>query len=146
MSGDFNKVKAAQLGMPIGTAAGRLRKKILFSLLQRLDEDVCFKCGEEIESTDELSIEHKKPWLHTDDPVGLFFDIDNIAFSHLSCNKANRTGNRHRRADPPRLFWGSGCQKHLPRETFGSWRDELGRPRAYCKACRKARGWEHGNR
>ena len=31
------KKKAAQLGMPHGTAAGKLRKKVLFSLLQKLD-------------------------------------------------------------------------------------------------------------
>ena len=33
-----------------------------------------------------FSIEHLKPWLDSNDPVGLYFDLDNISFSHLSCN------------------------------------------------------------
>ena len=47
---------------------------------------VCFKCGETIETPETLSIEHKIPWL--DNSVELFWDMNNIAFSHLSCNVA----------------------------------------------------------
>jgi len=83
---DYNKKKNEQLGMSHGTAANRLRKAIMFRLLQDAGKDMCFQCGEKIESVDEISIEHKVPWLDNDDPVGLFFDLDNIAFSHLSCN------------------------------------------------------------
>jgi len=79
-----NQKKSEQLGMPFGTANARLRKQILFHLLQKLGEDVCFQCGEKIESVDDLSIEHKKAWL--DESVDLFWDLDNIAFSHLKCN------------------------------------------------------------
>lgn len=46
----------------------------------------CHQCGSEIENEQNLSIEHKEPWLDSDDPVGKFFDLDNIAFSHLACN------------------------------------------------------------
>ena len=81
-----NSKKTNQLGMPIGTASNRLRKSILWSCVQRLSEDICFQCGEKITSVDELSIEHKKPWLDSEDPVDTFFDISNIAFSHISCN------------------------------------------------------------
>lgn len=36
-------------------------------------------------------IEHKIPWLDSDKPKELFFDLENIGFSHLSCNiKARR--------------------------------------------------------
>jgi len=85
MSSNYgNKKKAEQLGMPYGTANGRLRKQILFHLLERHGENVCFQCGEKIECADVLSIEHKKPWL--DESVDLFWDLDNIAFSHLKCN------------------------------------------------------------
>jgi hypothetical protein len=52
--------KSAFLGMPHGTAANRLRKMILFNLLQRHGENVCFKCSKFIETADELSIEHKR--------------------------------------------------------------------------------------
>ena len=81
---NHNVTKSNFLGMPAGTAAARLRKKILFHLLQRLHEDVCFQCGKKIETAEELSIEHKLPWLHKD--VALFWDLTNIAFSHSRCN------------------------------------------------------------
>ena len=85
-----NMKKTAQLGMPIGTATNRLRKKILFKFIQQLNLDVCFQCNESITEIDNLSIEHKIPWLDSNDPIGLFFDLDNIAFSHLSCNVSAR--------------------------------------------------------
>ena len=46
----------------------------------------CYRCGKKIEQIEELSIEHKVPWLYADDPIGLYFNLDNIAFSHLKCN------------------------------------------------------------
>lgn len=78
--------KADQLGMPHGTAQGRLRKNVMFSLIKLCGVDVCFQCGESIDSPDDLSIEHKVPWLDSESPVELFFDLTNIAFSHLKCN------------------------------------------------------------
>ena len=81
-----NQKKAEQLGMPIGTASNRLRKSIIFNLLKEAGKNFCHQCGGEIESVEELSIEHKTPWLDSENPVELFFDLDNIAFSHLSCN------------------------------------------------------------
>ncbi len=84
----LNNVKSDALGMPIGTAANRLRKMILFSLVCRLELNTCYQCGKEILAVGDLSIEHKEPWLQADDPVTSFFDLDNIAFSHLSCNIA----------------------------------------------------------
>lgn len=78
--------KAEQLKMPIGTASNRLKKEIIFSLIQKLNEDNCFQCGGKIESSNDLSIEHKIPYLDSDNPIELFFDLNNIAFSHLECN------------------------------------------------------------
>lgn len=93
-----NRVKAEALGMSHGTAANRLRKMILFSLVCRLELNTCYQCGSEILSVDDLSIEHKEPWLRADDPVESFFDLDNIAFSHLSCNvaAASRPNKRYK--------------------------------------------------
>ncbi len=85
---NYNKKKSDQLGMPHGTASAKLRKTILFSLVVLLNMNVCYQCGKEIESEDELSIEHKVPWLDNDDPKATFFDLENIAFSHLRCNCA----------------------------------------------------------
>ena len=81
-----NKKKRERLGMPYGTASNRLRKQVMFSLLQDLGRDVCFQCGERIENAESLSMEHKEPWLNSDNPIGTFFDLTNIAFSHFKCN------------------------------------------------------------
>lgn len=81
-----NKAKAELLGMPFGTAGGRLRKLLLFDAIQRLGEDSCFRCGKPIELLAEFSIEHKKSWASSANPVEMFFSLENISFSHLACN------------------------------------------------------------
>lgn len=78
--------KSKILGMPYGTASNRLRKMLLFKLVKEAGLNICYQCGEPIETPEELSIEHKKAWLNSDKPIDTFFDLDNIAFSHLSCN------------------------------------------------------------
>jgi len=80
-----NRKKDAQLGMNHGTASHRLVKDILFKLVVETKKDCCFQCGNKIRR-EELSIEHKVPWLDSEDPIKLFFDLENIAFSHHSCN------------------------------------------------------------
>lgn len=80
-----NDKKAQQLGMPFGTASNKLRKMILFKLLGMLNLNACFRCHLPI-ALEELSIEHKVAWLDTTNPVDTFFDLDNIAFSHVTCN------------------------------------------------------------
>lgn len=84
MSEQGNKNKSEFLGMPHGTASAQLRKMILFDLVKKCGLDTCYRCGEKIESIDDLSIEHKEAWLGVD--VKLFWDLNNIAFSHLNCN------------------------------------------------------------
>ena len=69
-----------------GTASSRLKKELLFKYVKKAGDNYCFQCGTEIETTDELSVEHKIPWLDSNDPVELFFNLENIAFSHLECN------------------------------------------------------------
>ncbi len=83
-----NKTRRSEfLGENLGTASNRLRKMILFELVQQTKQDNCYRCGKTIESVRDLSIEHKERWLDVD--VDLFWDMDNIAFSHLACNSAN---------------------------------------------------------
>lgn len=76
--------KAEQLGMNPSTASGRLIKDTLFKMAMEAGH-TCFQCGEAL-TRDTFSIEHKEPWLDSEDPRGMYFDQDNIAFSHLSCN------------------------------------------------------------
>lgn len=78
--------KTKQLGMNPGTAAHRLRKSILFSFAQKLGYAWCYQCATEIKDIDKFTIEHKEPWLDSENPVEAFFDLDNIAFSHAECN------------------------------------------------------------
>jgi hypothetical protein len=88
--------KRKQLGMDPGTASHRLVKDILWSYIVKCEDNFCHHCGAEL-SRDDFSIEHVIPWLHSEDPVKLFFDIDNISFSHLSCNisKARRPTKKY---------------------------------------------------
>nr|DAH69639.1 MAG TPA: antitoxin [Bacteriophage sp.]DAR01898.1 MAG TPA: antitoxin [Crassvirales sp.] len=88
-----NKKKSNQLGMPIGTAQAILKKNILYNLLVRFNLNKCYQCGNTIDKVEELSIEHKTPWLDSDTPKELFFNLENIAFSHLSCNCRARRSN-----------------------------------------------------
>jgi hypothetical protein len=83
-----NKRREEQLGMPYGTACNRLRKEILFHLVKKLNEDICYKCGKKIDTKEELTIEHKEPWLDVD--VDLFWNLKNISFSHSKCNNTDR--------------------------------------------------------
>ena len=89
--------KKKQLGMNPGTASNRLKKSILFSFAKKLGFNWCYQCGTEITNIDKFTVEHKTPWLDSDDPKELFFDLDNIAFSHASCNYA---ASRARKAKP----------------------------------------------
>jgi hypothetical protein len=75
----------AQLGMPYTTAATRLHRILLFSLARECGKDSCFRCLKKIETVEEFSIEHKIPWL--DNSPNLFWDLQNIAYSHLNCNR-----------------------------------------------------------
>jgi hypothetical protein len=86
-----NKDKA--LGMSHGSAVHKLRKKLLFDMANRLGLLKCHQCGAQIASVEEFSIEHKVPWQKSMSPKDTFFDLSNIAFSHLSCNAraADRT-------------------------------------------------------
>ena len=81
--------KSQQLEMNISTAQGRLVKDILWMLLQETNRTKCFVCGKEM-SRETFSIEHKIPWLDSDNPKELFFELDNISFSHLSCNISSK--------------------------------------------------------
>lgn len=99
--------KKLVLGEDPSTAQGKLRKKILFFLVQETGRDNCFQCGKKIETEDELSIEHKKAWLNDENGKELFWDLDNIAFSHLNCNVGARvTKTKH----PSIRSYENGCR------------------------------------
>ena len=115
MAYDSNHVKTVHLGMPYGTAMHKLRKNLVFHMAQRLGEDFCFKCGTRIETAEELSIEHKAAWLHGDE--ALFWDMDNIAFSHRVCNRPDRPVGKQPQDASPRhclVLWVPGVYGSQP--------------------------------
>ena len=106
--------KSDQLGMNPSTAAHRLRKMVLFELLRNQERNRCFQCGEIIKNMENLSLEHKVPWLDGDDPAGLFFDLDNVAYSHLKCNVGARRAKTGPQTDHGTFSryskWGCRCK------------------------------------
>lgn len=81
-----NDIKKALLGMPYGTACAILRKSIIFWLAGENGMLNCYRCKKPIENIKDFSIEHKLPWQKETEPNKSFFDIENIAFSHIKCN------------------------------------------------------------
>ena len=135
-----NKKKAEFLGMPYGTACGRLRKRIMFSLIQEIGADICYRCGDPIESYEELTIEHKKPWL--DVSVDLFWDINNIAFSHTECNRPHRHGDgykKRRKIGPDGTSWCYICKCFKDKSLFYQDKTRWCGTRSACKECEKER-------
>lgn len=103
------KKKKKQLGMDPGTASHRLKKSILFDFAKKLDLNWCYQCGAEITDIDKFTLEHKVPWLDSEDPVDLFFNLDNIAFSHAKCNySASRA--RPGKPCPSLTAYRNGCR------------------------------------
>jgi hypothetical protein len=140
-----NQRKQEQLGMPLGTASARLRKLVIFRLVQRLGEDICYRCGLKIETIKELSIERKEPWFNVN--PSFFWDLDNVAFSHLSCNAGNRRRGVERLTGENGTEWCSACKRFLSVDNFGRMnKKNYTRPIKYhCNECRKANGWERSN-
>jgi hypothetical protein len=82
-----NRIKASQLGMTYGKACHILRKQLIFTLAQKCGMDKCIRCNQIITDIQNFTIDHVKNWLYTENPSQLFFDIDNIGFSHSECNR-----------------------------------------------------------
>jgi hypothetical protein len=106
-----NERKTQTLGLPLGTASNRLRKSILFKLIKKCGEDLCYRCNKQIESVEQLSIDHKEDWLYSDKPIQLFYDLENIAFSHLKCN-VELSGARKKKGvkHPSSRSYNEGCR------------------------------------
>lgn len=126
---------AQQLGMSHGAAANRLRKLVLFRQLEKHQENICVKCGEKILTVEDLSIEHIQPWEGRD--ASLFWDLNNIAFSHMVCNQPHlRRGGTPRRTQAPEGT--SWCYTHkafLPVEKFNKKPERWNGLRHECSEC-----------
>lgn len=125
----------SELGMLPATAMSKLRKVVFFNQLKKHNENVCVRCGQEIVSPNELSIEHIKPWEGIS--VELFWDLNNVAFSHLKCNVPhNRWGGRNKRkVGPVGTAWCIGHQQFLPDFQFAKSSWNWSGFQKYCKGC-----------
>lgn len=82
--------KSEQLGCNFGNASFKLRSLVIFNLIEKHGLNKCYRCGETIKSVNDLTLDHKIDWLDSENPKQLFFDVDNIAFSHANCNRLSR--------------------------------------------------------
>ena len=100
--------KQKQLGMNPSTASAKLLKDILFDFVIKAGH-TCYKCKGKL-TRKTFSVEHIEPWLHSEDPVGLFFSLDNIAFSHLNCNISRARRRKTTAEHGTRAKYQSGCK------------------------------------
>lgn len=131
--------KSATLGMPHGTANNRLRKIILFHLLKKHNENICVRCDQIIENIDDLSIEHIRPWEGIS--ADLFWDLNNIAFSHIRCNVPHRyNDNVNRRIQAPEgQSRCSTCEEFKSLSEFATHSARWNGVDTECKSCKNER-------
>jgi hypothetical protein len=63
--------------------------RTIFYLLSTIKHTKCYRCKQEL-SAEDLSIDHIQDWFNSENPKEMFFDLENIAFSHLRCNMSAR--------------------------------------------------------
>lgn len=139
--------KSLQLGMPFGNARTILVRTLMFTMIQQLGKDVCYRCKQRIERAEEFSIDHKEPW--QDVSTDLFWDINNIAFSHRGCN--SRAARRDMKkvndalaiknkqlyeSGPENTSWCVGHQNYRPLEDFSKNKSRKRGLQMYCNDCR----------
>jgi hypothetical protein len=106
----------------------------MFSLLEKHGENVCFKCGKLITKAEDLSLEHKRAWQNVG--ASLFWDLDNIAFSHIGCNLP--TGIVRREIVNGKL-WCSSCRSFRLIALFHKEKKQRTGYALLCKKCANAR-------
>lgn len=135
--------KVEQLGMTGGKARNILCKTILFSFIQQLHKDFCYRCGSQITSIDSLTIDHKKPWLNEPNAAELFFDLQNISFAHASCNVQAKRLPTHFRGKSIRVVVNgkltcTKCKKEKETQHFHKCSSHKSGYTYYCKQCKSA--------
>ena len=64
-----------------------------------------------------FSIEHKTAWIDSENPLGLYFDQNNISFSHNSCNvKAARRPRKGTSKCGSKYKYQQGCRCDVCKE------------------------------
>jgi HNH endonuclease len=128
-----------QLGTNVSASQHKLTRLILYDRLIKLGEDNCYRCGLKISSYKEFSIEHKISWINND--PNLFWDLNNIAFSHLLCNQKAPKGSTQPNVKGRRVCIDGqslckGCNKMLDKDLFGYCSNKFFKIKGKCKKCR----------
>lgn len=79
---------AADLGFNQIAHANRiLMKSLVFYYAKKLGLTNCYRCSKPL-TIDDFTIDHKKSWRNEENAKELFFDPENIGFSHHNCNSS----------------------------------------------------------
>jgi hypothetical protein len=128
-----------QLGVSIGTARCRLVRLIIFDFIIKTANNKCFKCLSPM-TLEDFTIEHKKPWFNQNKASDLYFDLENISFSHAKCNRPDNPNwnNSSKRIDSPEGFsWCNVCKTHKELEHFYTKNKRWNKVEFKCKDCLK---------
>lgn len=75
-------------GIGRSTAERRLLRILVRELFKdKLGRLYCFRCEKQILDDHPFDIDHKVSWKTAKDPETMYFDVNNIALSHQSCNR-----------------------------------------------------------
>jgi hypothetical protein len=106
-----------------------LYRAVIFHLAKECGKDMCLRCGKKIPTIRELSIDHAVAW---NGNLERYWDMENIGFSHLSCNSRHGTTVRvYTKLNdnaPDGSVWCGGCRKYkgvddhqFPPRLRGAW-------------------------
>jgi hypothetical protein len=98
-------------GQSSGKAMNKLLRDIIWHQLEQHGKTSCYRCNEPM-ARETFSIDHVKPWRRDHvDSEALFFDMDNIEFSHSRCNsQVSYDERRHPCGTPAAYYRGCRCE------------------------------------
>lgn len=115
----YIKKREELLEMSLGKARNIMIKSLLFDLAGKCGLNNCYRCGGEIKNVDDFHIDHKESWINHPNGKKLYFDVNNLAFSHGWCNVAEG-GKTQRKIGPEGTSWCHSCETFLPERAFNN--------------------------
>jgi hypothetical protein len=127
---------AELLGMGYKMATSRLERKWLFHLLKQAGKIKCYHCPFDVESENDMSIEHMEIWggnraKGIEPCVEKFWDLDNLAVSHKRCNTSAANA-------------GTGKYKYMGVNYVCDPRKKIPQPRGRASICIRGIPWTLG--
>lgn len=119
------------------SARNKLIRLIIYDFLIKTNQDNCFVCKKSM-TVDDWSIEHIDPWLAYG--IESFYDLDNISFSHLKCNRPHNIKNgslAQRKVGPAGTAWCSIHKGFDIVENFTKDKSRWNGMSSGCKLCKR---------